>query len=97
MYTSFYNKIFLVSKSIIDMTSQVLLLIMVVTLALIINKMNSIEPLLLKRQPWYPYTMYLIGPSVTAIVFLSLSYARNNGLRASVLREAKEKLSCNFK
>jgi hypothetical protein len=79
------------------MTSYVGFLIMMVTLSVIIIKMNSIEPLLLKHQPWYPYTIQLIGPAIICIWFLSLSYARNHGLRASVLREVKEKLSCNLR
>ena len=79
------------------MTSTVLFLILLVTHGITIYKMNFTEPLMLKHLPWYPYTVQLIGPSVIAIVFLSLSYARNHGLRAAVLRETKKQLSCRLR
>ena len=80
------------SKSIIDMTTHALLLTSMVTLGLLINNMNTMEPAILKSKPWYPYTIHLIGPCFIVTGTTILLYARNNGLRSAVFREALERI-----
>ena len=72
------------------MTTHALGLILFVIIGIIVNKMNTMEPILLKHKPWYPHFIQLILPSVIGIVFVTFSFARNRRLRASVLREARE-------
>ena len=84
------------SKSIVDMTTHLLVLILLVIVGIVINKMNTIEPTLLNNKPWYPYIIQLILPSVTAFMFVLLSYTRNQGFRASLQREANDTFVCNM-
>ena len=81
------------SKSIMDMTTHGLFLTMLVATGIAGTKQNTMEPLELKHNSWLPYLIQLIGPSLIVSGFVMLSYARNGGLRASVMREAREKFS----
>ena len=76
-----------------DMTTHGLFLSMLVVTGITVNKQNSMEPLELKHNAWLVYLIQLIGPSFIVSGFVILSYARNDGLRASVTRVAREKLS----
>ena len=80
-----------------DMTTHGLFLTMLVAVGIVVNKQNDMEPLEVKQNAWLPYFIQLIGPSLIVSGFVLLSYARNDGLRASVTREAKEKLSHIFR
>ena len=73
------------------MTTHGLFLTLMVTLGIIINKMNTMDPNILKFKPWYPYTIHLIGPSVIVSGCGILLYTRNCGLRSFVTREAQER------
>ena len=75
-----------------DMTTHGLFLAMLVATGITVTKQNTMEPLELKHNAWLPYLIQLIGPSFILSGFVMVSYARNNGLRASVMREAKEKI-----
>ena len=75
------------------MTTHGFFLSMLVATGIAVNKQNTMEPLELKHNAWLVYLIQLIGPSFIVSGFVILSYARNDRLRASVTREAKEKLS----
>ena len=79
------------------MTTHGLLLTFMASLGILIYKMNTIEPALLKFKPWYPYTVHLIGPTLIVSGCTVLLYTRNNGLRLAVFREAQEKLQRKIK
>ena len=92
-----YSTYYFSSKSVIDMTTHASFLALMVGMGITVNTMNTMEPFLLNHKPWYPYTVQLIGPSIIGVGFVFLSYARNEGLRASVSRELKEKMSYYFR
>ena len=73
------------------MTTHGLFLTLMVTLGIIINKMNTMNPNILKFKPWYPYTIHLIGPSVIVSGCAILLYVRNSSLRSFLMRESQEK------
>ena len=79
------------------MTTHASFMALMVTTGIITNTMNSMEPFLLNRKPWYPYTVQLVCPSIIALGFVGLSYARNQRMRAAVFREVKEKCSYYFR
>ena len=76
-----------------DMTTHGLFLTFMASLGILIYKMNTIDPAIIKFKPWYPYTVHLIGPTVIVSGCTILLYTRNNGLRLAVFREVQEKLS----
>ena len=87
------------SKSIVDMTTHIAFWGLCVALGVVANKMNVMEPceINLPSNHWYPYTLHLIGPIIGSLGFVFLSYGRNNSLRASFVRELKEKTSGCFR